>query len=327
MQLQQPAALFVVPACQKPALELRPASDQRLVREVDEPLAGRGRVRRQHAAIYQSIDDLVDLHGILSGAGQRGARLLAPGIGPALTEADQAQQDPASEQLLRRREVVEDRVGAARERNGEAAASVAAELLVAREAQESMAAPGPQQHQRLLEQRQRPRFGRGVGHQLLDERLLEIDAGLPCGSLDRRAQRISAQRRDLQSRELAVDVGPQFARHQRAVEIGAQRDDQMTASVCAEHAQHTKELAPLLGAGEREQLLELVEEDEQSIAVLSFEQTVRRARQAFQIADAGVGQSLRRMLAGTKAAHSEAESAEPGIGGLQAQDDAGGDQR
>ena len=162
MQLEQPAALLVVAARQEPALELRPPRDQYLVRQVDERLSRRRGIRRQDALGDQLIEDRVDLRGFVPRRRERGARLLPPRVGAVLAEADQAQEDPLGEPLLRRAQVMEHGIGPARQGHGQAAAATLAERLVARQAQQPVAAALPQEHQRLLQERQCPGLGRGV---------------------------------------------------------------------------------------------------------------------------------------------------------------------
>ena len=159
---------LVVAPGDEPVLQLGPAGDQRLVGEIDQRLAGGAGVLCQEARIDKPIEDGVCLGGLVCRAGERGARLLPAGIRPALAEADQAQEEPAREPLLLRRQIVERGVGPASQRDSQAAAAVASQRLVAMQAQQLLAAAAPQLHQRFLQQRQRARLGGGVAEQPLD---------------------------------------------------------------------------------------------------------------------------------------------------------------
>jgi hypothetical protein len=119
--------------------------------------------------------------------------LLTPGVGTALSELYQAQQGPPSDSLLVRRQRGQCRVGASRYRDLQSRALADGHVpvraaghdhrFVGPEREVASLQPFPQQHQGLLDQRQRTRFADGIAHQALHQGTLHVDPD-PLGRLD-----------------------------------------------------------------------------------------------------------------------------------------------
>lgn len=95
--------LLVGAVARDPVSEGRPGADHHLVGEVDARIVFVVVVIDGEQAIGDHrLQDHVELAGVVGDRAQLGARLLAPGVGPALAEADEAKQDPARDRDLLR---------------------------------------------------------------------------------------------------------------------------------------------------------------------------------------------------------------------------------
>ena len=149
-----PGAVLVEPAAQP-----RPRADQRLVGDLggavverDEPRVGEPPEQCAHRLGRGLLGhELVDGHAP--------ARVLA-----ALAELGHAQEHAARQRALLVRQAVDDRIGGARERGGDAAG-----LAVAVDGERAAVAPLPGGAQRVREQRQRAGLGGDVAQDQLDE--------------------------------------------------------------------------------------------------------------------------------------------------------------
>ena len=323
--LQAAARLLGLAPLDQPALEHRPAADQRLVGQVYLVRVALGAVERQQAVIGQVAQRRLEERGVVVGRAQRGDRLLAAGIGAALAKLDQAQKDAAGDLSLRHRKVVQGRVGFGRQRYGQTAAPGAAHPLVGVERQDVVLHLGPQHHHRLLHQRQHAGLVGGVGQQALDQPGFEVDSDVGGGLLDGLTQRRAAQRRDLQA--LARNDRPEIGGHQIGVEIGAHRDQQRALFDHLQGPQVGDEARLLLAPGLGEEFLELVDHQEQppGRGVCGEQVGERLSRLAKRAADRR-GKRPAGLVAGTHLMH------EPGIGRkiaalAQSRQQAGVDQR
>ena len=133
-------------------------------------------------------------------------------------------------------------VGVARHRHIEGRAPVvlacdlARDLPVGVEGETAAVEMVPEQAQGLLEEGQHAGLAGGVGDELLHEGLVHRHAGVFGGLLDGGAQRLAAQRHDLEP--AAFDLGPQVAGHQLGVEVGAYGQDHPQPRDVVELAQH-----------------------------------------------------------------------------------------
>ena len=138
---------------------------------------------RQQAAIRQVVQCPLEQEGVVGGGLQFRDRLLAAGVGPSLAELDQPQEDPPGDRLLlRRREGSQRRLGAAGHGDLQARAFAArgpgraggrSQRLIRPQRQESPLQSLPQEHEGFLDQGEDPRLPGRVGHQTLDEGLLD----------------------------------------------------------------------------------------------------------------------------------------------------------
>ena len=180
-----------------PLARRRPADDQHLVGDVHpQPsrLVGAG---GQQAVGDQDVGARRrKRRGRRSGAEVVDAELAA-GVGAALAELDQTQEDPPGDPLLIGRQGGEGGVGLGGHRHGQAATAVVAEGVVRGTGQQPARHRAPEQHQRLLEHRQRAGLVGRVGEQTLDQALFEVDAHRLGRLDDRLPQRLAPERRDL----------------------------------------------------------------------------------------------------------------------------------
>ena len=165
-------------------------------------------------------------------------------------------------------------------------------------------APLPQLHQGELEQRQGPRLARDVPEQHLDQPRLELVAGQQGGPLDGAAEFILGHRTD---QELVVRHrrGQRGVRSALAVEIGPhrQQDDRLPAGDGGGIKQVGEQgLAGLLVLAEREDLLELVHQQDQPAR--------RRG-----VAEREAGGQVQRVLGGLQSAHQSLHRDGGGPGG------------
>jgi hypothetical protein len=213
-----------------PVRQRRPGGAHDLVREVDTRISSTVViVRREQASIDQSLEDELEVGGVAIVHPQLRARLLSPGVRAALAEADQPEQDPAGDRLLRRRQVAKERIGAARERDGEPAPVAISQRLVVGHREALASPPVPELDQRLLQERQDPRLGSRVGEQMPDQLGLDSDPEVARRTHDRLGQRLAAQGGHLDARDPTRTIRPQRALHEGAEEVGAQREDDHAA--------------------------------------------------------------------------------------------------
>ena len=258
-----------------PGLEVGPAGDEGLVGEVDHGrpvplLAGRG----QQPALGEVVERPLEVAGLVGAAAERGDRLLAADVVPALAELHQPEQDAPCGGLLGRRQLGHGGVGTPGQGDLEAAAARRAavgtaghrhQALVGGERQQPPLQPLPQQHQGLLDEREHTRLAGGVRDQPLHERCLHEHVEVLGGSHDRLAERVAVERQHLHP--VCLDEGPERRRHQLRVEVGSSGHHHPAAWQLGEAEEQL--LEPLRARlGDREQLLELID-DQQQLGVLA----------------------------------------------------------
>lgn len=174
------------------------------------------------------------------------------------------------------------------DREREPGPAAVAERLVVGEREHVIPAPGPQLEQGLLQQRQRAGLLRRIVDQARHQLGLEVHPEVARRALDDHAQLGAARRAEIDPRELAVAVGPQRAGEERGVEVGAQREHQGHARVGAQRAQRGE--PPALGVvARREQLLELIDDQEQRSGGLLARQQRRHGRGIAGVAKPAAG--------------------------------------
>ena len=124
--------------------------------------------------------------------------LLPPGIGPALAECHQAQEDALRDRLVFRCQLRQGFIRLGGDRGCQAAPLPVTHGPVG--AQRQQAAPSffPQQHHGLLQQGERARFICGIGDELLNQAGFQVDLQVIGRSLDYRPEAFTAQRDNLQ---------------------------------------------------------------------------------------------------------------------------------
>ena len=238
--LQPPSRLLRFAPLRQPFLKRRPASDERFVGDVHQGrrrtkderrrlvIAGgrslvlrlpsfvshRRAAQRQQAVADQMLQDAIKFAGVIAGGAQGRYRLLAAGVGSPFAELDQAQEDAASQRLLIACEGSQGGVGAAghghlqpAERRRAVGAAGQRQGLVSPQRQEAAFHLLPEQHQRLLHQRQDARFVRRIGQQPLHQRRLHEHADVLRWPHDGLAQALFVQRKHLQA--VGLDLGPE----------------------------------------------------------------------------------------------------------------------
>ena len=145
--------------------------------------------------------------------------MLPPGVRTPLAEADQPEQDPPSDVGLGGGEPLQGGVGPARQRYREPAPHAIAQRVVVREGERLIAARIPQLHQGLLQERQDPRLGGGIGDEPFDQLGFDGHAHALGRRGDGLAQGCAAQRGHIDPRQLRGTLGPQGALHKRTGEV------------------------------------------------------------------------------------------------------------
>ena len=171
--------------------------------------------------IDQALEHGVEVCRVLPIGAQSRECLLPARVGPAFTEVDQAQQDPERDRLSRRGQWGERFLGVLRDGERQTSPRAIAQCLVVREAEQPLTALAPEPEQRHLQEGERAGLARGVDQEPRDQLGMDIDACVLRGALDDDLQAVVAQRAELDARDLAVDVGPQRALQEGAVEIRA----------------------------------------------------------------------------------------------------------
>jgi hypothetical protein len=246
----------------EPAGEAAPRADQGLVRELQDRLGSVAAARREQPGGGEALDDERRVAGEVGE--QRPQRDAAAGA----LRGDQAEEQRARRLLPRRGEAGEHLVGVGGERAGDAA-----DLLVRapREPAAHPVAPLPEQAERELQHRQRRRLVADGGEDVLDElRLVERIAHLGERAQDDLAQHLLAGAAEHEhARERLAELGHLG---EPAEEVVARREDDAhrLPGIVGGAAQGAKEATPILGAGgERDQLLELVDEQHEPHAALA----------------------------------------------------------
>ena len=244
-----------------PPAEPIPLGQDRLVRDLDRRRPRqRLAVEGEQAVLAVARDDLVERVGIelelaeLASA-HPASRVLRGGVG-----VDEAQEDLAACGLRRRTEARVELLRAAPE-----SADDATGREVALERQRVAGAGREELGQRVLQERQGARLVADVGDDLGDEPRLEADADASCRPLDRLRKLVlrgCGDRDHPGPQEL-----PELRVAERMVEeVGAQRDENARGRVrvVGERGKAREETAARLLVGrQREQLLELVDDEQQ----------------------------------------------------------------
>ncbi|ANZ38806.1 hypothetical protein BBK82_24820 [Lentzea guizhouensis] len=231
-----------------PVAQPRPRADERLVRELDVLRGQRDETRGGEPVEHRGVE-----------TGAQGAAL---GVLGPLAECDEAQEDVPRGLPLRRGELGVDGLGGA----GDGVLD-AADLLVAGQCDGHAAAALPGLRQRVLHERQRGRLAGDVRDQPADQRGLDGGTGVAGGFGDGAAQLVTGHRAD---QELAaLDRLDQFGvPGEVAVEVRADADDDVRRPHEGRH-----EPVALLRPGEREDLLELVDDQHEARVVLADPQS------------------------------------------------------
>ena len=227
---------------------------------------GGGQQARIHQASNQRIQGV---RGIIRRA-QLGQRELATGVGAALAKLRQAQQGATGQVQIGK--LRQHGLGMTSHRDHQPTVRripttsrrhrFGGQLLIGGQGQLTTDALFPQQHQRLLQQRQHAWLVGSIGEQALSQRWLDADADAGCRLGDRRRQSVAPQRCHFQS--LSRVDRPQLARHQVGIKVGAQGQHQGVAVILTQLLQSLAEAALGGAVVARKQLLKLVNKQQQS---------------------------------------------------------------
>lgn len=270
-----------------PPREARPGAEERLVDDLDAPGAclAHGPVpleRSQEAGADQLLERVP-----AAVVGERGQQLARVAHGARALGGHEVSEDLAHGRFPVRADALQRLVGVLRERAGDAA-----DLLVGGPRQEAplVVAHLPEPGHGEGEERQRRSLALDGGGHVLDEpRVLEGIALLPRRLDERAAKRRARQRghRDevLEDRRERLVV---VAAHE---EVVTHREEHVHADPLGEVAEKAGERASLLGGSEREQLLELVDDDERPVvgAAPPAQHVAERLDAALEEARHGVG--------------------------------------
>jgi hypothetical protein len=238
------------PVFLEPRAVSRPFPQQRLVRELDLPVA-----ERQQASVRQRCEnrartvDALELAPWHSAAGQR-----------SILAAGEPQHDAARDPSLG---VAQLGVGGFRQAGDRAAHATARPVAVV--AQHAPVTRPPQLEQRRREQRQSPGLTDHVGHEGVGQPALDLEPRARGRLLDRPRQLV-AMHRPNQGVATAQQLREARIGSEAAVEIGAQRHDYLRAPLGIARCRRQllderRALVLLLAQGE--QLLQLVDRDDE----------------------------------------------------------------
>ena len=247
-----------------PSAEPSPFGEQRLVRDLHgRPPSHRISIEAQQPVSTEHVEDAVQLLTVDAELVELGLQNPTASVAGPFAERDESQEHDAGAVARLGPEAGEQALGPLHERTRHAP-----QLAIGGIGDESALSSIEEFGQGVLQQRQRSRSIGNVSHQLRDERRFERHAERFHRADDRSLDLLGRHRRDHLG-ALAQQFAESAMLQRPIVEIGAQRDDHVGATVLVDDGVHQRIDEPVgsLGVGLGEQFLELIDHEEQLRAV------------------------------------------------------------